>query len=103
MPKGSWILGRGWHLINGIPCQSLVNGFQTHEALSAISPDHPVYLRHASGHAGYANAVAMQLADINLETPAPEGGEIFRDIAGNPTGMNENAHVSHNQTHPGTR
>lgn len=93
IPKGSWILGRGWHQSkwDSMP-KPLVRGFQVHDALSAIAPNHPVYLRHASGHAGYANASAMQLAGIDAQTPNPEGGEIFRDAKGNATGIfNENA------------
>lgn len=93
IPEGSWILGRGWHQSkwDSMP-KPLVQGFQTHDALTAISPNHPVYLRHASGHAGYANAAAMKIAGINANTPDPKGGEIFRDSEGNPTGiLNENA------------
>jgi predicted amidohydrolase YtcJ len=93
IPKGSWILGRGWHQSkwDSMP-KPLVQGFQTHEALSAIAPDHPVYLRHASGHAGYTNAAAMKIAGIDADSPDPEGGEIFRDEQGMPTGiLNENA------------
>lgn len=93
IPKGTWILGRGWHQSkwDSMPTP-LVRGFQVHDALTAISPDHPVYLRHASGHAGYANAAAMRLAHIDDNTPNPDGGEIFRDAQGKATGIfNENA------------
>ncbi len=96
---GEWILGRGWHQskwdsISG----KVVKGFQTHDMLSAVSPDNPVYLSHASGHAGFANAKAMEIAGINLlakESLATEdthGGEVIRDEQGNPTGIfNETA------------
>ena len=76
----------------------MVNGFQTHEKLSEVSPNNPVFLGHASGHAGFANAKAMQLAGVNqlsmekLEAGMGEGGEIIRDKLGNPTGIfNERA------------
>jgi predicted amidohydrolase YtcJ len=96
---GQWILGRGWHQDKwDYKPQKMVKGFQTHEQLSAISPNNPVYLGHASGHAGFANAKAMQLAGVNqmsLEKQATEvieGGEIIRDKLGNPTGIfNERA------------
>ena len=90
---GEWILGRGWHQSKWdqepFP---LVKGFQTHEKLSAVSPNNPVYLRHASGHAGFANAKAMEIAGVNqlaIESNIPEivGGEIIRDEDGNPTGI----------------
>jgi predicted amidohydrolase YtcJ len=45
-----------------------------------------VILTHASGHATFANARAMELSGITAETPDPEGGEIVRDPEGNPIG-----------------
>ncbi len=85
---GDWIVGRGWHQSKwNPPPDPDVRGFQTHDALSAISPDNPVLLRHASGHASFANAKAMELAGVTGATPDPDGGEIIRDAAGNPTGI----------------
>ena len=96
---GQWILGRGWHQDKwDSKPKKMVNGFQTHEKLSEVSPNNPVFLGHASGHAGFANAKAMQLAGVNqlsiekLEAGMGEGGEIIRDKLGNPTGIfNERA------------
>lgn len=96
---GQWILGRGWHQDKWDQKPSkMVKGFQTHELLSAASPNNPVFLRHASGHAGFANAKAMQLAGVNqlsvekLSKDMNEGGEIIKDELGNPTGIfNERA------------
>jgi hypothetical protein len=57
-----------------------------------VSPDNPVWLTHASGHAGFANAVAMKMAEVTRSTPDPEGGKILRDADGNATGLfNERA------------
>src|SRR5262249_28669663 len=56
------------------------------------APNNPVWLTHASGHAGFANAKAMELAGITKETPDPSGGKILKDSAGQPTGLfNERA------------
>ena len=55
---------------------NIVKGFQTHHLLSEISPDNPVYLRHASGHAGFANAKAMEIAGFNRFTK--EGIKAFQ-------------------------
>jgi hypothetical protein len=63
-----------------------VDGLPFHDALSAVSPDNPVLLTHASGHATYANARAMELAGIDASTRDPAGGEIVRDGGGNPIG-----------------
>ncbi len=90
---GEWILGRGWHQSkwDKMP-EEMVKGFQTHDRLSAVSPENPVFLRHASGHAAFANAKAMEIAGVNqmsIEslTQDLEGGEVIRDENGNPTGL----------------
>lgn len=96
---GEWILGRGWHQDKWeVKPDMMVKGFPVHQKLSEISPDNPVFLRHASGHAGFANAKAMELAGVNqlaIEKYAKEegeGGEVIRDQMGNPTGLfNERA------------
>ena len=90
---GEWILGRGWHQSKWEPVPiPLVKGFQTHDKLSAISPNNPVWLTHASGHAAFGNAKAMELAGITSETEFGFGGEIIKDLRGNPTGVfNERA------------
>jgi predicted amidohydrolase YtcJ len=91
---GQWILGRGWHQDKwDKKPEKLVKGFQTHDQLSAVSPNNPVVLEHASGHAIMVNAKAMQAAGVNqlskesLSAVALEGGEIIRDANGNPTGI----------------
>ncbi len=93
---GQWIVGRGWHQSKWTPQpEILVKGFQTHNNLSAISPDNPILLRHASGHASFANAKAMEIAGVTASTERElsetlkegEGGEIIIDTDGNPTGI----------------
>lgn len=84
---GQLILGRGWHQEKWDQRpEPNVDGLPYHRSLSAVSPDNPVILTHASGHATYANARAMELAGIDASSPDPEGGEIVRDPAGNPIG-----------------
>lgn len=96
---GQWILGRGWHQDKwDTKPDKMIKGFQTHHLLSEVSPNNPVFLRHASGHAALANAKAMEVAGVNqlsvetLKEFSEEGGEIIRDEMGNPTGIfNERA------------
>ena len=90
---GEWILGRGWHQSKwDTKPLDLVKGFQTHNKLSQVSPDNPVWLKHASGHAAFGNAKAMEIAGITSETEFGFGGEIIKDLKGNPTGIfNERA------------
>jgi predicted amidohydrolase YtcJ len=85
---GEWIIGRGWHQEKWTsrPTPN-VEGFPTHASLDAVSPENPVVLTHASGHASFVNAKAMEVSDINRSTPNPPGGEILKDAAGNPTGL----------------
>ncbi len=92
-PKGEWILGRGWHQDKwDEQPESMMKGFPTHDLLSERVPDHPVWLRHASGHAALGNAKAMELASIDGNSPQPDGGEIFMGLNNQPTGIfNETA------------
>ena len=85
---GQWIVGRGWHQEKWTATpQPNVEGFPTHAALDKVSPNNPVILTHASGHASFANAKAMELSNITRATPNPSGGEILKDKDGNPTGL----------------
>lgn len=84
---GEWIHGRGWHQEKWDQApEPNVEGLPLHQSLSEVSPDNPVLLRHASGHATFANAKAMELGGVTKDTQPPEGGEIVRDAQGNPIG-----------------
>jgi predicted amidohydrolase YtcJ len=90
---GDWIIGRGWHQEkwSRVPSPN-VEGFPLHDALSRVSPNNPVWLTHASGHAAFANAMAMKMAEVSKSTADPAGGKILRDQDGNATGLfNERA------------
>ena len=85
---GEWILGRGWHQEKWHPApKNLVDGYPVHEQLSRVSPENPLLLTHASGHAVLANALAMRLAGIDKRTIDVPGGRIVRDKGGNATGI----------------
>ena len=85
---GEWILGRGWHQEKwaSVPTPN-VEGFPFHDALSKVSPNNPVMLTHASGHASFVNARAMEAAGITAATQNPSGGEILKTPAGQPIGL----------------
>ncbi|MDE0074121.1 MAG: amidohydrolase [Gammaproteobacteria bacterium] len=85
---GEWVTGRGWHQEKWTSTpEPNVDGVPLHTELSAASPENPVSLGHASGHASFANALAMQLAGIDDNTPDPMGGTIVRDASGAATGL----------------
>lgn len=79
---GEWILGRGWDQNDWVE-----KAFPNHESLSDVSPNNPVYLTRVDGHAGFANARAMEIAGFDENTPDPSGGKIHRDETGAPTGV----------------
>ena len=81
LPAGTWIGGRGWdHTLWG-------GQWPTRADLDAVAPNHPVFLQRVDGHVSWANSAALQKAGITRATQAPEGGEILRDAAGEPTGI----------------
>ena len=62
-------------------------GFRRTQSLDKVSPNNPVILTHASGHASFANAKAMELSGITAAHGEPDGGEILKDTNGEPTGL----------------
>lgn len=82
LPKGSWVVGRGWDQ-NDWPETAMPH----HEQLTRAVPDHPVWLVRVDGHAGLANGPALRSAGITGDSVAPSGGEILFDQNGQPTGV----------------
>src|SRR5215469_16620310 len=80
--RGEWIIGRGWIETFWSPPV-----FPTRWDLDKVSPDNPVTLTRADGHAIVVNSAALKLAGIDRNTPAPFGGEISKDKNGEPNGM----------------
>ncbi len=82
IPPGEWIRGGGYN-DNALAERR----HPTRQDLDPVSPHHPVWLFHISGHMGVANTRALSLAGITRDTPDPPGGRIVRDEAGEPTGL----------------
>ena len=78
---GEWIYGRGWDQNDWA-----VKNFPAHDVLDRAAPDNLVILRRVDGHAVWVNKKVMDLAGITAATQEPEGGKIYRDAKGNPTG-----------------
>jgi predicted amidohydrolase YtcJ len=85
---GDWIFGRGWHQDkwDSVP-DDAVDGVPRNDSLNAVSPDNPVSLGHASGHAAFFNDAALEAAGIDDDTPDPAGGTIVRAPDGRATGL----------------
>jgi len=54
--------------------------------LDQVSKDHPVAVHHRGGHTSYFNSKALEMADINKNTPNPPGGTFDRDANGDLNG-----------------
>jgi len=68
-----WIIGYGWSE------DELDEGRRPlRYDLDDAAPNNPVILTRAGGHSAVSNSLALQLADVTLETPQPAGGIIER-------------------------
>ncbi len=54
--------------------------------LDAICADKPILLSDVSNHCMWVNSKALELGGLTKDTPDIEGGMIYRDAEGNPTG-----------------
>ena len=67
-------------------------GIKTSRAtLDVLKTTRPIIVRSSFGHTVLANTRALELAKITASTPDPIGGKIWRDTAGQPTGLLEDA------------
>jgi predicted amidohydrolase YtcJ len=71
LPAGTWLVGRGYNEAT-LPERR----HPTRHDLDAISTQHPIVLTRTCGHMKVANTLALQLAGITADTPAPNGGVI---------------------------
>jgi predicted amidohydrolase YtcJ len=81
-PVGQWVTGYGW--VQDIWSD---RAFPTASDLDNVAPNHPVYLKAKSGHAGWANSLALKRCEVSADTLDPDGGQLVRDASGAPTGI----------------
>jgi predicted amidohydrolase YtcJ len=81
-PKGQWIVGANWD-----DAKLAERRYISRNDLDEPAGEHPVFLKHVSGHLAVANSIALKLANIDRNTPDPEGGVIEHDASGKPTGI----------------
>src|SRR5438093_1065427 len=55
--------------------------------LDRVTGDRPAVMRSRDGHSRWLNTAALRAAKIGKGMVAPEGGAIFRDASGSPTGV----------------
>ena len=81
-PGRPWILGRGWNQEKwGL------GRFPTAQELDSAVSDRPVFLERVDGHAGWANSLAIEAAEVTAKTDSPKGGRIERLADGSPAGV----------------
>ncbi len=81
VPKGEWIVGRGWD--EG----AWANRYPDKALLTEAVPDHPVFLDSLHSFGGWANQMALDLAGVTPETEVPVGGEMRLGADGRPNGL----------------
>ncbi len=76
-PPGMWVEGYFFDDTK-VKDNRLIN---VHD-LDEVSKDHPVAVHHRGGHTSFYNSKALEMADINKNTPNPPGGTFDRDANG---------------------
>jgi predicted amidohydrolase YtcJ len=79
-PKGMPITGTGYQ-------ETKLGRHPTRQDLDQGTTDHPVVIRHSSGHLSVCNSAALALAKVTKDTIDPNGGKFERDARGEPTGL----------------
>lgn len=92
-PEGKWI--RAWGFNEKFIKEQR---YPTLQELDAISTNHPIVITRTCGHIGVANSAALKLAEIDENTPNPQGGIIEKDSLGKLTGrLIENSYMQFNE------
>jgi len=83
----------GWlEVVSWFQESMLPAGVKTSRAtLDVLDTKRPILVRSSFGHTALANSRALALARITAATKDPLGGKIWRDAAGEPTGLLEDA------------
>jgi predicted amidohydrolase YtcJ len=87
-PEGTWI-----QLPRADLTRIRERRLPTREELDAATTRHPEFFnwQYASHQVQILNTAALRAANVTRDTPAPSGGKIAKDAAGEPTGRLENA------------
>ncbi|HPF47455.1 MAG: amidohydrolase [Alphaproteobacteria bacterium] len=88
VPKGQWVVARGWD--EG----RWADKYPTEKLLSERVPDNPVLMDGTNGFGAWGNKLAMAAAGITKESENPVGGIIHRYENGEPNGAVRNRGVA---------
>jgi len=70
---------QGWFYGEGYTAAVIPEGKYTRETLDEIFPDQPVLLQDESGHNGWVNSKAIEVAGVTTETSLPPGNALGVD------------------------
>lgn len=79
-PTSQWVQGSGYQ-------DTKLGRHPTRWDLDRASTEHPIRIRHSSGHLSVVNSLALDMAKVTKETPDPPGGAFDRDEDGVPDGV----------------
>ncbi len=82
LSPGKWIRGANYNDIKLEEKRHI-----TRWELDEVAPENPVFISKETGHLYVGNSKALELAGITRETSDPLGGQIDRDMKGEPTGL----------------
>lgn len=85
--SSEWITGYGWS-----EDELAEQRKPTRYDLDDAAPDNPVVLTRAGAHSAVASSLALRAANIDADTPDPEGGVIERGATGEPNGIVRERH-----------
>ncbi|MGH2491328.1 MAG: amidohydrolase family protein, partial [Candidatus Limnocylindria bacterium] len=80
LPEDAWVLGGRFD-------KNSWGQWPTAVDLDRVTGGRPAVLRSRDGHSRWLNSAAITRAGITRDTAVPEGGAIFRDDRGEPTGI----------------
>jgi predicted amidohydrolase YtcJ len=82
LSRNEWLIGKGWSK-DEWPIPRLPH----RKDLDRIVANNPVALFSKDQHLIWTNSLGLRMGGINMDTPDPEGGRIYRDEGGVPTGI----------------
>ena len=85
----SWLLVSNWFQEAMLPAGTITS----RATLDALYTRRPILVVSSFGHTGLANTRALELAQIDAQTPDPQGGVFARDASAKPTGLLQDAAI----------
>ncbi|NRF25305.1 amidohydrolase [Vibrio coralliilyticus] len=74
--RGEWVMGYGFS-IEALLAED--NRRTPLEVIDSVFPDQPVIIMEQTSHSMWVNSAALEKAEINKNSPEPQGGKILKD------------------------